>query len=452
MSETLVFKISPPTNTEESPFFVDWFQSTDGVTWPNIPVDEVTLSTLPYDSIKNTYTWTSLLADPRKYHRLITKSEGGLLSQDWQTIAPRPLQSLLYPSDFDGWMIGDGSNFSYWMGDTVELMFEAEDVLVNILGNTMPVNILDFNNSVVATLTANKINGTTYSVIYKIPKSLHKEYNLSNLTVASQNPNLFYMKDRWILPDNTYIEFGFTVNRILDDPVKDNSQISINIRSITDASNFDTLEGTTIAFTTRMTPYFSSVEEVKAVHRDLLDSGKVDNFDIAQEIYLTSNQVLQHLAPNERFIYYRDRYDSAVRNYTRLYTVKMLLWALLQTNQEEKSLDLFKVSRTSSNPQAFMTEMDKLIERYVNIILAGGKDTIFTGKRFEKGLFDPNRTQANRLNIDNSDPYPWVNTTTGNSVIRVDGEDVEVRGERTITFYKNRTSSPQLYLRSEGMV
>jgi hypothetical protein len=449
LSETLIFKISPPSNGEEFPFYVDWFQSTDGVTWTNTPVDEVVLSTLLYDSSNQLYTWTSQLADPLKYHRLITKSQGGLLSLDWQTIAPRPIESSEFPSDFDGWRVSDGSNNSYWMGDTIELMFEVEEAVLPTIGTTLPVHILDFSNLIIETLTANLINHNIFSVVYKIPKTLQKEYNLTGQPEPGVS-NLFYLKDRWILPDNTFIEFGFTVNKVFADPVSDNSQITVTIKTITDDHKNQTIENEVLAFTTRMTPYFTSVDEVKAVHKDLLDSGRIDNFDIAQEIYLTSNQVLQHLAPDQKYIYYQDKYDSAIRNYTRLYTVKMLLWSLLQTNQESKKLDLFEISRTSSNPQTFMAEMDKIIEKYYNIILAGGKDTLFTGKRFEKGLFDPNRTTANRLSLDLGDPYPWVNTTTGNSIMKIDGVDVEVRGERTITFYKNRGSFGNTYLRSEG--
>jgi hypothetical protein len=124
---------------------------------------------------------------------------------------------------------------------------------------------------------------------------------------------------------------------------------------------------------------------------------------------------------------------------------------LLNINAESKEIDMLKYSKNSGDPERALENMDKLIEKYSCIIWAGGKDTPFVTKTFTKGIWDPNRTEANRVGLDTSDPYPYVNSTTKNSVVQINGNNVELRGTRTVSFLKNRASFPNVYMRSEGM-
>jgi hypothetical protein len=150
-------------------------------------------------------------------------------------------------------------------------------------------------------------------------------------------------------------------------------------------------------------------------------------------------------------IYHQEQFDFAVRMYVKYFIAKQHLTFLLNINAESKELDMLKYSRNSNDPARILESMEALITKYSYIILAGGNDTPFIPKTFTKGIADPNRPDANRATLDVSDPYPWVNTSTGSAVVNINGNKVELRGSRTVTFLKNRVSMPNVYLRSEGV-
>ena len=333
----------------------------------------------------------------------------------------------------------------YNIGDTISLMLQIDGDDITTVGDTIPVQIRDIFGNVIVSLTASRLNDI-YVAEWTIPLMLHKLYNSLGVSDTSPNPIFYYLTDNWLFPDTTELNFNFLVERNVEEAVTNNCEFSIKLNGILSPSK-DIIEEYVLRFTSPLTSFYVSVDEVKNVLYEELSA--IDDFILARDIYSLSKQVDLHMRPLT--IYRQDQYDFAVKMYIKYYVARQHLIFLLNINSESKELDMLKYSKNSGDPERALESIDALITKYSYIILAGGKDTPFIPKTFTKGIMDPNRVNANRAGLDISDPYPWVNSTTVNSVVNINGNSVELRGTRTVSFLKNRVSSPNVYLRSEGV-
>lgn len=448
MAETILFSAPTPAPGQESIYQVVWYQSVDGETWGTY-IDIAVLTTLPIDPASGKYVWTSSLVDPTLYHQIRTVDMIGVESTKGFILPPRQAPStetsIFALKQDDG---TDGVGFwtgvpVYDIGDTINLTLQVDLSDTITIGPTMPIEIKDMFGNIITTLTATLVNDI-YVTSWTIPLSIHKSYNSVGVTDTSPNLALFYLKDSWVFPDGR-LEFDFNVKRKVESPILNNSLYTISITGL--VSEDDTpAEDIEIKFTSILNPYYATVHDVKSTLIEELSV--LDEFDLVRDIILQSRQVDLHMRPQT--IYRQEQFDLAVKMFIKYTVARQHLMFLLNINAESKEIDMLKYSRNSNDPKDIIDNLDSLINKYSLIILAGGKDTPFITKTFTKGIWDPNRTQANRLGLDTSDPYPWTNTTTSNSVVQINGNNVELRGTRTVSFLKNRSSFPNVYMRSEG--
>jgi hypothetical protein len=380
------------------------------------------------------YTWTSTLADPLKYHKLKSRAIDGTESSAGYVIPPRPPiePDIFVEPSIDAYRITDSSiGYEYELGSYVELTLEVDPAALSFIGSTMPVKILDPYSNVMATLTANRL-GTTplYSVLYRVPVSLSKKYNIMKEPEA--DTSIFQLFDKWIFPDTSFVEFAFKAKRTVSNPIKDNSEIYVELNSGIIANDMSLLEPTTIAFTTKLSPFYCTVKDVTDLSAENFNT--CDVFSIARTILGTSKYVDVHMKPDARYVYYQDRFDCAVADFAKYYTAYEMLGSLTSVTSEDKSLDTFRISK-STNASALMAYLSDVIDKISKMIYAGGKDTPYASKTFIKGINDPNRPNLARANLDTNDPWPFVNSTTKSFVYQDEhGNTVEARGQRTIVY------------------
>ena len=323
----------------------------------------------------------------------------------------------------------------YKIGAHIELMFQTDTAAADVIGNTITVEINDAYDNLIDTLQAIRISPIDglYVIEYVIPFLLSTFYNPLKADESKQDPTLFYLKDKWIFPDLSFVEFPFTVSRAYDQPVSDNMEYFLRLDPRLLAQDGSTVDNTVVHFTSQLVPYYSSVQAVRDTFIEAFKG--YDNFAIARKIVAHSQLVDYHMKPDFGYIKpdNQGRLTNAITGFVTNYVAKDLLSTILSTTSEEKMLDTFKISRTTANKDV-ISVLDAHIRAFSLIIWAGGKDTPFISKTYQKGLYDPNRTQANRANLDTSGWYPWVNTSSSNYIVNIDGSNVEVRGERTISF------------------
>jgi hypothetical protein len=339
-----------------------------------------------------------------------------------------PLPNITF--NMFGIMLNNASDGTpnYTLGDYIEFIFKPDDATLALLGSTMEVDIVDISNTIIANITAIRLNDI-FIAQYSIPLSLSAMYNIPKLDETLLNNELFYLSDRWKINQTTYIDFNFTVTRKLETVDEDNCVIEIFLDNVNGADG-SVLQKSVFAFTTKLSPYYATVQEVRDTNRDLLY--EYDNFTIARNIINTSKIIDYHMTPSK--IYYQNAFDHAVRNYTRIKTATTLLLSKAQSNEEDKQIDTFRYRISTAQPKDLLDPLEKQADKFALFILAGGKDTPYVAKTFEKGLFDPNRPNIARASYSNSGFFPYLNTTTSSTVITIDDNDVEIRGERAVGY------------------
>lgn len=320
-----------------------------------------------------------------------------------------------------------GQDF-YKIGDIVDLMLEIDDILVSSQGSTIPIKILDPFLNTISEIIATQLDGNLYTAEYTIPYNIHSLYNING---ADDIDTSFYeLTDKWELSNGASFSFLFYVSKSeIEQPVLDNHYITIELSGISDINN-NIIEDTVIEFTTKLTPYYGNIETIKSFKRDEL--GSISNFDIARDIIEWSNYVDLHMRPD--YIYFQPQYNNAVREYINASVAKYLLIPILNTNAESKELDTFKISRQSGGAEFVIKKLDELIDKYGQIVYGGGRDTVYNPALFTKSLNDPNRPNVSRATLLVHDSYPWVNVTSDCQRLVVDGQEMEVRGVRGLTF------------------
>jgi hypothetical protein len=341
--------------------------------------------------------------------------------------------------------IDGGLSPLYDIGDTVSLMLQVDYDDVVSIGDTLQLEIRDLFGNVIESIDAELI-GDVYVAEWTIPLSIHKTYNALGAEDTSPMLNFYYLYDNWIFPDNTTLAFEFLVERAQEQPVDNNCMYTVTISGITSDTN-NLLDDYELKFTSILTPFYATPKDIKNVYSLILND--IDDFDITREILSMSEYVDIQMRPEE--IYRQTQYDNAVRSYVTYETARILLNSWLNINAENKKLDMLEYGRKSGDPDRLLKNLEEYVTKFSKVIWAGGNDTPFIPRTFTKGVFDPNRVNANRVALDISDPYPWVNTTTQNFVTEIEGNTVELRGTRTVSFLKNRSSFPNIYLRSEGL-
>jgi hypothetical protein len=420
MAETILFSIPTPGPYEETAYEMIWYQSDNGSIWDITPIDSILVSNLTVDETSGKYIWTSSLANANRYHLIKSRSQEGVESSSGLTLPPR---SLL-PQQVSGVMVSDET--IYDLGDTVEFILRVSDDKAHLLEDTIVVEIKDRYDNSIDTIIATKID-TIFVAEYTIPFDLKLKYNITS-DLETDYLDYFYLKDKWILLGSE-LEFGFRVIRNLESPTVNNSKITLNLDGILD-TNGNSIDATEIEFTTNLDPYYSDVDSVKSVYRDQL--GSVSVFDIAKDIIEWSQSIDYFMKPD--VIIDQTRYDNAVSNYVTYKVAISYLSLSMNIQSEMKKLDLFEVSRQSGDASRAINKLEEKARFYENIIYAGGLDTPFTTRTFVKGLRDPNRPNVSRATLYTSDLYPYVNMTTDSTIIELNGQDVEIRGVRTIGF------------------
>jgi arylsulfatase len=84
--------------------------------------------------------------------------------------------------------------------------------------------------------------------------------------------------------------------------------------------------------------------------------------------------------------------------------------------------------------QQLTIALEEQAYKFSLFIYAGGKDTPFVAKMFQKGRMDPNRPNLSRAEFDNTGWFPWLNSSFNAFTMNIDGNDVEIRGERGIQY------------------
>lgn len=428
MAETLLFNIPTPASYQDTPEKVNWYQSDNGVTFTT-RVDQIYISALVIDPSSGKYIWTSPFADPLKYHQLKTVSINGIESPSGFILPPRPQEITdTDAAAFYTEKIINGVQ-KYSIGETIEFMLEVDDEASEIIGSAINVLIIDPFGNIIESITASKI-GSLYVANWKIPKLLSRLYNPNGETDNLSEYKLF---DKWMMPSNTSVEFEFSVSKLpIEQPITDNSAINIYIDGIEALDSSYSFEKQEVKFLTHLTPFFASVEDIRAQNKELLES--FNNFEIANEIIEQSKNVEYTLKPDR--IYRESIFNYAVSQYVTAETALSLINAgSFNTTSETKELDTFKISFTKNEKRSVTEGLRDTSKQYELIILAGGLDTPFRTKTFVKGIFDPNRTNIGRLSIDNGSFTPYTNKTTKSfPIVNIDGSTSEVRGTHTVGY------------------
>lgn len=319
---------------------------------------------------------------------------------------------------------------NYTLGDTVELILKVDQQLISTIGDTINLQVVDiFDNVIIPNLTGVRLNDI-YVAEFSIPLNIATYYNINKVDESQYDSRLFYLKDEWTVGVNAKLSFDFTVSKTLESATEDNCIIEIFLDGICSADGSSTLNKSMVMFGTKFTPYYCSVIDVKDLYRDLLSS--YDDFIVARHIINVSSIIDSHMKPDT--IYRPETYNSAIRNFTKYKVAQQLLLSVIQTNEEEKWIDTFRYRKSTASPQAVLDKLESEANKYALVIWAGGNDTPFISKTFTKGLFDPNRPSVSRSRLDTRGWFPWVNTTSASTVVNINGNNSEIRGERIITY------------------
>lgn len=441
MAETLLFSIPVPSEGQDPIYEVLWYQSNDGAIWDVTPIDTILAASLTIDTATGKYAWISALADPTRWHCLKTRNQVGTESLTGIIIHPRLSAENPIQSSYTGIKLDTGET-EYKIGEYVSFLLNVDKDVAAALGNTMTVHIVDTFNNILDTKLANKVGADLYELEYTIPVSIGEGYNQGGVDESLYLSSLYYLKDRWMFQDGTSLEYSFTVARAPEDPIKENCEIYITINGLL-AEDGSSSEEETVKFTTKLTPFYCTVQDVVDTFRDGLST--YDTFAIARSIREISSNVDHNLMPNSEYITYPTIVANAVTNYTKHRTAYEIIAALMLYTSEQKQLESFMVSRTM-DPKILMEHIHEDIEKYENIILAGGYSDPYGSQTFVKGIFDPNRPSVSRATLDTSDPWPFVNSSS-KSVSYTDhlGNTVEVRGKRTLSYrYPSRLAIDNL--------
>lgn len=314
----------------------------------------------------------------------------------------------------------------YKVGDSISLLLVLDEVTVTAIGDTVDIQIVDPYNTVIGTVTASKIAPDLYAAEYVIPRNLSKLYD--PLKQETSTDGYYTLSDKWNFPDGSSLTYSFNVSRDeAEQPVTPNCEIRVAVTGI--KAEDGTSTDAEAKFMTSLEPFYGSIQDVVDISPE--EFASIDPFVIAREIQEASTVVDLHMRPDR--IYNQERYEFAVRGYVKYHAAYHLLSPRLTISSEEKQIDLFKISRTSNNTQ-YLKEVQTDRDEFAVKVYAGGRDRLPTSSIFQKGIYDPNRPNFGRANLDNFGWYPWTNTTTSSVVIEIDGNAMEVRGARSISF------------------
>lgn len=419
MAETIIFNIPTTVTYSNTITDVNWYQSDDGATWDASPNATSSIVSLPI-GINGKYTWDNLNADANRYNLITFITDQGEELDNSLFLPPKP---TYIKNAISGLLITDVQ--SYMLGESIELILRVDDAGIAVIGNSTNVLILDEFGNVITTLVANRV-GSIYTVSWAIPLNLKDYYNPGKLPEVDSNS--FILTDSWNLYGTT-VNYSFYINRVIESPISNNSIIQISLDGISD-NDGNILTKVNTTFSTKLTPYYASANDVKDVNRTLLDG--YNDYTIARHIINYSRVVDLMMRP--KVIYYQSTFDHAVRNFVKYKAAEALLLSVAQLNEEEKALDTFRYRASSAHPKDLLGPIEEQASKFALFIFAGGKDTPFISKNFEKGLFDPNRPNLARANFDNSGWFPWLNATSNSFTINVEGQNMEIRGERGIQY------------------
>jgi hypothetical protein len=416
MAETLVFKLQPQASYETPIVSVRWYQSDNGINWDTTYIDQATIFSLPSTGIN--YTFDSILVNADRYHMLKFVDSDGVEAENGMVIPPMP---LMIQAEMVG--ISMSPRVTYCPGDEVNLLFRLNDSVIGVIGDRIKVDLLDEYSTIIDTIYATRV-GSLYALSWTIPLNITDQLFAKNH--YGFNADFIRISDRWNLIDGS-VSFDFEVLRAIEDPADDNCIIHISLTGITDNGTI-TAKDSVVMFTTKLAPYYATVHDVRSVNINLTE--EYDDFTIIKKIINTSRIVDDHMRPAE--IFYQGAYDLAVKNYVRLMTAIELVIPTVQMNQEEKKIDTFSYAVNSAMPSSLLGPLNDLARKYALFIWAGGKDTPFVSKTFEKGLYDPGRPNMSRAEFDATGFFPYLNSKTSSYVANIDGNNVEIRGERIV--------------------
>jgi hypothetical protein len=417
MAESLSFKIAPRAAYESQYSTANWYQSLDGIEWIDIPVDTAIISSLAVSG--ENYIWDSMLATSDLYNMLkFTDTDGEIL--DTKLIIPP--RYILIHSALSGLSLNNNSKYS--PGETIDLMFRLNDSAIPQIGDVIRVEIVTQNGIVLETLYANRV-GSLYYALWEIPLNINEK--LISLNEYGNYEDII-LYDKWNLIKGS-LQYPISISRTIESPIENNSIIHVALRDIADEGNVF-LTDTVFTFTTYLTPMYASVHDVKYVGIDTLI--EYDDYSILNVILNVSRYVDSNMKPD--MIYRENAYNIAVKNYVILTAALFLLKSKIQKNLEEKQLDAFRYKYTTGDPKTLIDSLEKDRDKYALFIWAGGKDTPFTTKTFEKGLYDPNRPVLSHSKFQSDGWFPFLNSTMDSYIANVNGNNIEIRGERVATF------------------
>ena len=431
MAESVQFKVALNILPEDPVYTVRWYQSTDGITWDILPTDEVALSTLIINT-DGKYVWDSLLVDASKYHLIKTVTQIGIESIDGIIIPPRSVLLAKYISG-----VKLNNNYNYIPGESIELILRVDDVAITSIGNAVHIDITDEFGNILEQVIAERI-GSIYVASYTIPLDLSIICN--PLSLVEEDTNNFILYDKWHI-SGQILSFKFLVSRYIESPTSDNAAIHVSLTGITDAEGL-ICDDFQEVFTTRLNPFYSTVHDVRSVGFGYLDT--YDDLTLVKKILNMSRIVDEQMKPHE--IYNLNAFNLAVKNYVKIATAIEVMIPIAQTNQEQKRIDTFSYSLNSAQPSSLLGPMEEQARKYALFIWAGGNDTPFVSKTFTKGLYDPNRPNLARADFDSTGWFPYLNSSSKSYIVNVDGNDIEVRGERGVAhkYLFNRYSNYSL--------
>jgi hypothetical protein len=427
MAETLKFKLYPQAAYETPRSVIRWYQSLDGLTWDTTPVDTAVILSLPASGVE--YTWDSVLALADRFHMLKVVDINGVEADNGLTIPP---MSQMIHTEMTG--VNLSAREQYSPGDTVEFLFRLNDKAITKIGDSIRVDLVDEGQSLVDTIYARRI-GSLYSASWDIPLNINEQ--LTAVNHFGSNAEFFTIYDKWNLIGGA-TTFQFDVNRHIEDPSEDNCILHISLNGINDSSNISAKDSV-VLFTTKLSPFYCTVHDVRSVAPRYIE--EFDDFTILKKIINMSRIVDDHMKPSE--IFYENAYNLAVKNYVKTATALEMIIPVSQTNQEEKRIDTFSYSVNSATPKAIIDPLQDMARRYALFIWAGGKDTPFVARIFAKGLFDPARPNLARAEFDEGGWFPYLNAKTSSYTTVVDGDNIEIRGERMVAhrYLLNRYSN-----------
>jgi hypothetical protein len=134
MAETLYFTLPAPVAGEALANKVLWFQSLDGETWDPTPIDEILVASLSIDGVSGKYMWASTLANPAKWHNIVTQSSGGYNSLHGTIVPPRAYQTVSKR---------EINNYGAGMIDSEGKPMAGAKIMFQLVRNSIPHDAID---------------------------------------------------------------------------------------------------------------------------------------------------------------------------------------------------------------------------------------------------------------------------------------------------------------------